>query len=150
MVRDVMCQSGMMIAGVRLEPGDYCDTIPTHDRPQPHAVFVLFHIPTNHEDLLEVLRSMHLPSALLDSGTRLPVTKGFPAVSYAFLSVLDQDRERIERLDGIWVGGKQLRVFWLENARSLFAIPAQVMDVLRAMASVVVAGEDGSQDLLLD
>ncbi|KAJ3350152.1 hypothetical protein GGF32_005032 [Allomyces javanicus] len=96
MVRDVMRESGMTIAGVRLEfhPADPRDMIPPRDRPRPRAVFVLFRPPPNLEDMFEVMRSMCLKSAVFD-GKNLP-----PIYGFADLPPDDNDELRRHRFDG--------------------------------------------------
>ncbi|KAJ3351165.1 hypothetical protein GGF32_004440 [Allomyces javanicus] len=113
-----MCESGMTIAGIRLEfePAHARDAIPIRDRPRPLEVFVLFHVPPRIEDLLAVLHAMHLTSALLDT-KRLPTILGFPKLAYVHCA------------------------FWLKDAASLFANPKRLMNKLHNLARMARAHE---------
>ncbi|KAJ3350153.1 hypothetical protein GGF32_005033 [Allomyces javanicus] len=147
MVRNVMRESGMTIAGVRFEfePTDTRDAIPVHDRPRPRAVAVIFHLPPRIKDLLKVLHLMRLPSALLD-GKHLPHIRGFANMRYGLLTAPDIHADCIDKLDRTWVADQQLRVLWLKDAETVFAAPGRLMDQLHVMAKAVVADKGGFEN----
>ncbi|KAJ3348580.1 hypothetical protein GGF32_006126 [Allomyces javanicus] len=147
MVHDMMRESGMTIAGVRLEfaPADPRDAIPAHAQPLPRAVFVLFHLPTPFRDVLLALANMHVRRDLLDF-IQLPAIPQYPYFSYGFLTVPSKHAERTKQLDRMMrARGHQLRAFWLEDAKTLFADRDRLMDTLSALAKTVMEEELGHE-----
>ncbi|KNE72582.1 hypothetical protein AMAG_17024 [Allomyces macrogynus ATCC 38327] len=146
MVHEVLRESGVTVAGVRVEfsPADARDVIPEHDHPPPRAVLVLFHVPYHVRVLLSALRSLRLRTDLLDCFV-LPPMPAFPMLPYGFLTVHDAFADLAAGLDKMWIEGKRMRAFRIRDPRAVFANRGRLMEEVQAMARTVVADESAGQ-----
>ncbi|KAJ3349885.1 hypothetical protein GGF32_005193 [Allomyces javanicus] len=143
MVWSVMCQSGVVIGGARIdfEPADPRDAI---DRTDPHAlppersVFILVNPPFvyHFNGLVEAMRAHGLCrlDADLNYDMKLPGTN----VSYGFLSMAPDAIGHAEDLDRVVINGKRMRVVPLHHAKTMFADPSQMQRVLQGIAEQVL------------
>ncbi|KAJ3348581.1 hypothetical protein GGF32_006127, partial [Allomyces javanicus] len=107
-------------------PADARDAIPEHDRPPPRAVFVLFHVPYHTRALLAALRSIQVRTDLLDCFV-LPPIPAFPNLSYGFLTVHDAFGDLAAGLDMMWIKGKWMRAFRIQDL-TVFADRGRLME----------------------
>ncbi|KAJ3350150.1 hypothetical protein GGF32_005030 [Allomyces javanicus] len=125
-------------------PADARDMIPEHVRPPPRAVFVLFHLPYHTRVLLAALRSIQVRTDLLDCFV-LPPIPAFPNLSYGFLTVHDAFGDLAAGLDGMWIKGKRMRAFRIQDL-TVFADHGRLMEEVQTMAKMVVADELGQHE----
>ncbi|KAJ3351164.1 hypothetical protein GGF32_004439 [Allomyces javanicus] len=123
LVYDVMCESGVVIAGLRFdfEPADPLDSIPFYERPRQFRVaFVLINSPKEASALVPFLRQLDLNLTDVLDTKCLPRIPGHRSLSYAFLTVPHEFSMRPHKLDRLNIDGKQMRVFRLEDPKALF------------------------------
>ncbi|KAJ3350156.1 hypothetical protein GGF32_005037 [Allomyces javanicus] len=141
LVNDVMRESGLLINGVWFDfaPANPAE-LPT-TRPPARDVLAILNVPRSIEDFTAVLRELNLKSAQLD----YPPNWTAVGVPYAFLTVPRRYGGYVETLQGMWLAGRKLRLFRLDEAHALFADPPRVVAAVKALA-MQVAAEEGAAE----
>ncbi|KNE62830.1 hypothetical protein AMAG_08007 [Allomyces macrogynus ATCC 38327] len=123
----------------QFEPADSSDAPLPDQRPPEREVHVLVNTPNvaHFSNLLHAMRCHGLFRVDADLNYDMQVPRC--SLPYGYLSLAPDCQGRAEDLDGVFVGGKKLRVFRLNDAKAVFADPARLKQEVRAMGERVLA-----------
>ncbi|KAJ3370697.1 hypothetical protein GGF31_004011 [Allomyces arbusculus] len=137
-VSATMATSGIIIGQLyfKFEPVDPADMPPAEVLPrEPRACYALFNIPLRaaFNELFQLMKASGV-FADLDLHSRVSPRNN---TSYGFITLLRRSQFAAERLDGVYVQGRPIKVVRIEDPEHFFSSPQHVVDLVDRMAHEV-------------
>ncbi|KNE62835.1 hypothetical protein AMAG_08014 [Allomyces macrogynus ATCC 38327] len=130
--------SGIIIGQLyfKFEPADPAEMPPAEILPrEPRACYALFNIPLRaaFKELFQLMKASGV-FADLDLHSRVSPRNN---TGYGFITLLRRSQYAAERLDGVYVQGRPIRVVRIEDPDQFFSSPRHVVDLVDRMAREV-------------